>query len=291
MRSVITLKALTYGPTGGIVAAPTTSLPEQLGGERNWDYRYCWLRDATLTLLGAMHAGYYEEAQAWREWLLRAVAGSPDQLQIMYGIGGERRLTEWVADWLPGYENSAPVRIGNDAHSPASARRVRRGDGHLSSGAARWLALQRGGMGDPARVSQASCEYLARAGPGNLGNARAGPAFHLLEGHGVGGVRSRHQERRGIRAAKARSMNGASCATRFATTFANVASTRSWAPLCRPTDRTCWTRACCSPLRRLPAGVRSADRKHRQGDRARPHSRRLRHALQHREGYGHPAAG
>jgi GH15 family glucan-1,4-alpha-glucosidase len=115
-RSMITLKALTYWPTGGIVAAPTTSLPERLGGERNWDYRYCWLRDATLTLLGAMHAGFYEEAQAWREWLLRAVAGSPDQLQIMYGIGGERRLTEWVADWLPGYENSAPVRIGNAAH-------------------------------------------------------------------------------------------------------------------------------------------------------------------------------
>jgi GH15 family glucan-1,4-alpha-glucosidase len=115
-RSIITLKALTYGPTGGIVAAPTTSLPERLGGQRNWDYRYCWLRDATLTLLGAMHAGYYEEAQAWREWLLRAVAGSPDQLQIMYGIGGERRLAEWEVDWLPGYENSAPVRVGNAAH-------------------------------------------------------------------------------------------------------------------------------------------------------------------------------
>jgi GH15 family glucan-1,4-alpha-glucosidase len=116
-RSIITLKALTYGPTGGMVAAPTTSLPERLGGQRNWDYRFCWLRDATLTLLGAMHAGYFEEAQAWREWLLRAVAGSPNQLQIMYGIGGERRLTEWEVPWLPGYENSAPVRIGNAAHT------------------------------------------------------------------------------------------------------------------------------------------------------------------------------
>jgi GH15 family glucan-1,4-alpha-glucosidase len=117
LRSMITLKALTYAPTGGMVAAPTTSLPEQLGGERNWDYRFCWLRDATLVLLGAMNANYYEEAKAWRDWLLRAVAGSPEQLQIMYGIAGERRLTEWTAAWLPGYENSAPVRIGNAAHS------------------------------------------------------------------------------------------------------------------------------------------------------------------------------
>jgi GH15 family glucan-1,4-alpha-glucosidase len=116
-RSLITLKALTYEPTGGIVAAPTTSLPECLGGQRNWDYRFCWLRDATLTLLSLMNAGYYEEAHAWREWLLRAVAGSPAQVQIMYGIGGERRLTEWEIGWLPGYENSRPVRVGNQAHN------------------------------------------------------------------------------------------------------------------------------------------------------------------------------
>jgi GH15 family glucan-1,4-alpha-glucosidase len=116
VRSLITLKALTYLPTGGMVAAPTTSLPEQIGGERNWDYRFCWLRDATLTLLSLMNAGYYDEARMWREWLLRAVAGSPRQLQIMYGIGGERRLTEWQVPWLPGYENSQPVRIGNAAH-------------------------------------------------------------------------------------------------------------------------------------------------------------------------------
>jgi GH15 family glucan-1,4-alpha-glucosidase len=115
-RSLLTLKALTFVTTGGIVAAPTTSLPERIGGERNWDYRFCWLRDATLTLLALIDAGFHEEAQAWRDWLIRAAAGRPDQLQIMYGIAGERRLTEWKVPWLPGYERSRPVRIGNAAH-------------------------------------------------------------------------------------------------------------------------------------------------------------------------------
>jgi GH15 family glucan-1,4-alpha-glucosidase len=115
LRSLITLKSLTYEPTGGIVAAATTSLPEAIGGNRNWDYRYCWLRDATLTLESLMRGGYHAEAMAWRDWLLRATAGDVSKLQIMYGAAGERRLDEWEVDWLPGYENSAPVRIGNAA--------------------------------------------------------------------------------------------------------------------------------------------------------------------------------
>jgi GH15 family glucan-1,4-alpha-glucosidase len=114
VRSLLTLKALTFGPTGGIVAAVTTSLPEQLGGVRNWDYRYCWLRDATITLQSLLYSGFQQEAQAWRKWLLRAIAGDPAEMQIMYGVAGERRLDEYIADWLPGYDGN-PVRIGNAA--------------------------------------------------------------------------------------------------------------------------------------------------------------------------------
>src|SRR5204863_4242185 len=117
LRALITLKALTFAPTGGIVAAPTASLPEKLGGSRNWDYRFCWLRDATFTLLALMNSGYTEEALAWHNWLLRAVAGSPALMQIMYGIWGQRRLLAWEATWLPGYEGAKPVRVGNAAHA------------------------------------------------------------------------------------------------------------------------------------------------------------------------------
>jgi GH15 family glucan-1,4-alpha-glucosidase len=115
LRSLITLKALTHSLTGGIIAAPTTSLPERLGGKRNWDYRFCWLRDATFTLIALMNAGYYEDARAWREWLLRAVAGAPDRVQIMYAVTGEHRLPEWELPWLTGYQGAKPVRVGNAA--------------------------------------------------------------------------------------------------------------------------------------------------------------------------------
>ena len=115
LRSLLTLKALTYSATGGIAAAATTSLPEQLGGGRNWDYRFCWLRDATLTLFAFMHAGYYDEARAWRDWLHRSIAGNVAQIQIMYGLAGERRLAEWEVPWLAGYQGASPVRVGNAA--------------------------------------------------------------------------------------------------------------------------------------------------------------------------------
>ena len=173
LRSLLTLEALTYEPTGGIVAAPTTSLPEAIGGTRNWDYRYCWVRDATLTLEAFMIGGYQSEALRWREWLLRAAAGDPKTLQTMYGVGGERRLTELELDWLPGYEGSRPVRTGNGAHSQLPARRVRRAARRAVAGGTRRHARRAPNSWSLARLLlDVARGALARARRGHLGSAR-----------------------------------------------------------------------------------------------------------------------
>src|SRR5262249_29265657 len=171
-RSLITLKALTYRPTGGIVAAATTSLPEQLGGTRNWDYRFCWLRDATFTLLSLMNSGVYGAARDWREWLVRAVAGSPAQLQIMYGIDGERRLTELELPWLPGYQGARPVRIGYAASDQLQLDVYGEGMDAL-------YQARRGGVGPPR-----AAPGLPRGLVGPLPEAWGGPGRGVLGGRG-----------------------------------------------------------------------------------------------------------
>ena len=183
----MTLKALTYAETGGIVAAPTTSLPEQLGGQRNWDYRYCWLRDATLTLMALMSAGYREEAQAWRAWLQRSVAGSPHQLQIMYGLSGERQLTEWEVPWLPGYQGATPVRIGNAASGQLQLDVYGELMDAIYHARKDALAPDRVGLGAATDVDRASGTDLGAAGRWNLGSQRRPPPLYLFQDHGVGG--------------------------------------------------------------------------------------------------------
>ncbi len=177
-QSVIVLKALSYAPTGGIVAAPTTSLPEHVGGSRNWDYRYCWIRDATFTLYALLISGFLEEARAWREWLLRAVAGQPAQLQIMYGVAGERHLPERELPWLAGYEASLPVRIGNAAHSQLQLDAY----GEIADAfhVARCYGIEP--HDDAWRVERALLDFLefglGAAGRGDLGGARPSPPLH-----------------------------------------------------------------------------------------------------------------
>ncbi len=189
VRSLITLKALTYNPTGGIVAAATTSLPEALGGNRNWDYRFCWLRDATLTLESLMRGGYHTEALAWRDWLLRAVAGDVSKLQIMYGPGGERRLDEWEADWLPGYEDSVPVRIGNAASDQYQLDVYGEVMSALYSSALAEGSQSRASWG----LQRQLVEFLEKGWTGarrrHLGGAGAAAALHPFQGDGLGGRR------------------------------------------------------------------------------------------------------
>ena len=172
LRSLITLKALTHRETGGIVAAATTSLPEQLGGPRNWDYRFCWLRDATITLYALANSGFLEEAAAWREWLLRAVAGLPSQMQIMYGLAGERRLTEYEVPWLAGLRGRRTRADRQRRLGPAAARRLRRGAGRALPGAAHGPGAERGGLDAGAAAGRAPGDGLGAAGRGHLGGAR-----------------------------------------------------------------------------------------------------------------------
>ena len=196
-RSLITVKALTYRPTGGIVAAPTTSLPEKIGGTRNWDYRFCWLRDATFTLLSLLNAGYRNEAAAWCDWLLRAVAGSAPQVQPLYGIAGEHRNEELELAWLPGYANSRPVRIGNGAYSQLQ----------IDCSAASWMrsieARRAGSTLNEASngLAASNCSSIwsrsGEAGRGHLGGARRPPPLRPFQADGLGGVRPR----RGLSAA------------------------------------------------------------------------------------------
>ena len=191
IRSLITLKALTFQPTGGIVAAATTSLPEDLGGVRNWDYRYCWLRDATITLEALLRTGYTDEAFAWRAWLARAVAGDPGDVQIMYGVAGERRLDEWEADWLPGYENSAPVRIGNAAVNQRQLDVYGEVIDAMSLGRASGIAVDRHAWS----LQRALLSFLEKhwdepdEGIWEVRGPRQ--ALRVLQGDGLGGVRPR----------------------------------------------------------------------------------------------------
>ena len=192
------LKALTYEPTGGIVAAPTTSLPEWIGGVRNWDYRYCWLRDATLTIVALLDSGYLDEARAWRDWLFRAAAGDPADLQIMYGVAGERRLPEFEIDWLPGYEGSRPVRVGNAASEQFQLDVYGEVIDAFYTGRVHGLEASDHAWQLSRHLLELPGVGLATARRRDLGGARPEPPLHPLEGDGVGGVRPRGADGRDV---------------------------------------------------------------------------------------------
>ena len=233
-------------PTGGIVAAPTTSLPETLGGIRNWDYRFCWLRDATLSLLALMNAGYYEEAGAWRDWLLRAVAGVPAQAQIMYSITGERRLTEWEIDWLPGYEGAKPVRIGNGAHGQIQIDVYGEVMDALYQAQRGGLAEQRRCLGACSRRCSATCAEIWREPDRGIWESR-GPPRHFTFSKVMAWVAFDRgaQDRRGVRARRPGRALARGSQRDPRRCLRERLSTRSSAASCSPTARSGWTAACC----------------------------------------------
>ena len=281
IRSLIVLKALIYEPTGGIVAAPTTSLPEWIGGVRNWDYRYCWLRDATLTLLALLHADYQEEAKAWRTWLVRAVAGDPADIQVMYGVAGERRLTELELPWLVGYEGLDAGSHRQCRERAAPDRRLRRGDRCALSGARARTGVSKEPLGPAGRAPRASGARLARARRGDLGDSRRAAALRPLEGHGVGGIRPVGALRGGAEPSwPGRPVAGTArrdpCGRSRERLRRRVGILRAVVWLEGPRRE-----PPADSARRLPACVGSARARHDRGDRAEPRRRRLRPAVPH----------
>ncbi len=273
VRSLITLKALTYAPTGGMAAAATTSLPECIGGKRNWDYRFCWLRDATLTLLSLMNAGYYEEARMWRDWLLRAAAGSPQQIQIMYGIRGERRLTEWEVPWLPGYEGSQPVRIGNAAHGQIATRYFRRGHGRAASGASGRPRPQRNRLGPATRISRRIWKKYGPSATRASGKCALGASILPIpkRWRGWRSIAPSRAPRSTI--CPARSNAGGKSATASITTSASAASMPSCAAFVRSYgSKELDASSAVAAGDRISAAGGPAHPRHRRGNRARPHA-------------------